>query len=1176
MISRQPIQFSPFKGLVPYTEADAQYFFGREGIRDNIIGSLQAYRLTLLYGASGVGKSSLLHAAVVPYARKMAQQSMVDSGLSQPEFSIITFNAWRDDPIAGLARAIHANLADFLNAPPRLPVQATLTAALNQWKNETQSELYIILDQFEEYFQYHAGDQGPLATQLPLAVSQSQQRIKFLISIREDAVAKLDLFKGRIPNLFNHIERVRPLSLDEARTAIEGPIQRYNAESPVSVSIEPELLNKVLENVKRVDILTDRGGMAPGQEHVDAAILQQVMSKLWEEDIGRIGGRVLRLSTFNGLGGAKKIVSNHFSSTMEKLTLQDREIAAAIFRYLVTPSGTKIAQTAADLAAYSEQPDEAVSSVVKELSRKDIRILRTISPPPNQDGGKCEERYEIFHDVLSGPINEWWRNYEADARATRDALRERAKVRVKFARMAFAALAVILVGVSLLTVYAFRQKASAANWARREKEAAEKERIAKAAEVYHKEGAFREAKRAQDAEEFAKEQAKKAQAAEIAATRAKNEALTARDLANKRTQAMIAARKTDLLYRQAYRQSRRTEQREQAIKNFEEALKVYTNSKEEVDYQAATETYLNMGGVYLDDVKEDPAARSFQHALLRTRNPPERAWVLTNIADAYKEVYPWSFGAEVDPTRIATDRYSQALTIYQQLNDANNQADVLLRLAVLKYQETNDFRGGNSRTDREEAFKLIEAARNLYEQANNPGGQGNALLTRAKMETPPQAYIPAELASALIYKYQEALNQFQRAKDVTRQIEIHNKLVQLFEAAGQIDASRAHLAMISTLYTDRKDDSALTATRAATAVFNLKHTPPTSEDFVKYIADYKEAAKLYEKGGRLDKAAFAWKRMGTDYYPKAKLTSDAKKALEKAAELFGRNQDYQRQISTLYELAKTSSQTDKTQTLCYLDEIVAIVDRLQGREKAPGLLYLGSGYLAVDKSIQASKHFEDALALYKDPQDLANQRATLERISGEYLGRSMVDDGINILNRLLQSYKGNAVGEAKTHMSLAAAYAKQNKAETAVENYTRAAKLYADEHYFFEQVRGLFEIGKIRYDGARFDQAITVLEDARNILKRRPYLSNTPEVLMLLAQSYGANKQDQKALSLYEEAANAYNANSRRQDEAKALKAISEIYEAQGDAKNAQLYKERAEQAAKPMPGGPQQGPPGP
>lgn len=63
----------PFVGLRSFTENDADYFFGRENdIR--IIGSnLKVHRLTLLFGESGVGKSSVLCAGVVPALRQEAQ-----------------------------------------------------------------------------------------------------------------------------------------------------------------------------------------------------------------------------------------------------------------------------------------------------------------------------------------------------------------------------------------------------------------------------------------------------------------------------------------------------------------------------------------------------------------------------------------------------------------------------------------------------------------------------------------------------------------------------------------------------------------------------------------------------------------------------------------------------------------------------------------------------------------------------------------------------------------------------------------------------------------------------------------------------------------------------------------------------------------------------------------------
>jgi hypothetical protein len=63
----------PYKGLQAYTEEDGNYFFGRDADSDLVIANLMASRLTLLYGPSGVGKSSLLQAGVVRHLHRLAE-----------------------------------------------------------------------------------------------------------------------------------------------------------------------------------------------------------------------------------------------------------------------------------------------------------------------------------------------------------------------------------------------------------------------------------------------------------------------------------------------------------------------------------------------------------------------------------------------------------------------------------------------------------------------------------------------------------------------------------------------------------------------------------------------------------------------------------------------------------------------------------------------------------------------------------------------------------------------------------------------------------------------------------------------------------------------------------------------------------------------------------------------
>jgi len=98
---------SPYKGLAPFedSDVDALLFFGREHESEVIAANLIASRITVLYGPSGVGKSSVLRAGV---AHRLRQER---------EAEVIVFATWTGDAVAGLVEAAGGtgrNLADAL------------------------------------------------------------------------------------------------------------------------------------------------------------------------------------------------------------------------------------------------------------------------------------------------------------------------------------------------------------------------------------------------------------------------------------------------------------------------------------------------------------------------------------------------------------------------------------------------------------------------------------------------------------------------------------------------------------------------------------------------------------------------------------------------------------------------------------------------------------------------------------------------------------------------------------------------------------------------------------------------------------------------------------------------------------------------------------------------------
>ena len=421
----------PYAGLMPFTEEQADFFFGREAEREIITANLMASRLTLLYGPSGVGKSSVLNAGVAHYLR--AEQAHAKKG--KPEFGIVTFRTWRDDPIVGLEHAIGEEIGRPLAG-------TTFSDRLVNGTEAVTGDLLIILDQFEEYFLYHvtADGDGTFAVEFPRVVNRPDLRVSFLVSMREDSIAKLDFFKGRIPNLFDNYLRIDHLERSQARDAIVKPIEEFNRQQPAGtppMRIDPALVDMVLNQVTRGRVAiagTGKGrlGRGTGGQSDDARVetpyLQLVLTRLWQEETAA-GSRELRASTLERLGGAGHIVATHLDAALAALTPEERDAAAGIFQYLVTPSGTKIALGVDDLAQYAKRKKEEIQPLLVRLSSGENRILTPVAPPPDQPS---RESYQIFHDVLAAAVLEWRNRYKAaaerkDAEARAEEQRQRAE-----------------------------------------------------------------------------------------------------------------------------------------------------------------------------------------------------------------------------------------------------------------------------------------------------------------------------------------------------------------------------------------------------------------------------------------------------------------------------------------------------------------------------------------------------------------------------------------------------------------------------------------------------------------------------------------------------------------------------------------------------------------------------
>ena len=280
-------------------------------------------------------------------------------------------------------------------------------------------------------------------------------RVHVLLGIRDDALAELDAFKGRVPGLFGNVLRLDHLDVDAARAAIVEPLAEFEVLGGVPMAAEAALVAAVVDQVAsgRIERRLAGRGMVDGRRGARprrGAVPPARDGTALGSRAGGVGCHPRRDA--RGARGAGRIVQQHLERALGTLDAPDRDLVARLFHQLVTPSGTKIAHGVGDLSRYAGEPPERLEDVLHALSSE--RVVRAV---PGRNGGG--PRYEIYHDVLAGAVLDWGARHEADRAlaSEREAARRRHRRMAAIVVLALVALALM----GLLTAYAFSQRSEA-------------------------------------------------------------------------------------------------------------------------------------------------------------------------------------------------------------------------------------------------------------------------------------------------------------------------------------------------------------------------------------------------------------------------------------------------------------------------------------------------------------------------------------------------------------------------------------------------------------------------------------------------------------------------------------------------------------------------------------------
>lgn len=226
----------PWPGLAAFDEFSRAYFHGREGEIEELARRVEQMPLVVLFSKSGLGKTSLLRAGLLPRLRERR---------FLPVYVRLVFHPDAPALVDQLRDALRATLAaERVDTPPPGPTESLWRylhrSGLEFWsaQNFLVTPLFV-LDQFEEVFTLgaahpaavarFAADFGDLAeNRIPPGLESTEDMqtrampYKLLVSLREDFLPELEGWRAAIPSLGRSRMRLLPLTPAQALDAVLG------------------------------------------------------------------------------------------------------------------------------------------------------------------------------------------------------------------------------------------------------------------------------------------------------------------------------------------------------------------------------------------------------------------------------------------------------------------------------------------------------------------------------------------------------------------------------------------------------------------------------------------------------------------------------------------------------------------------------------------------------------------------------------------------------------------------------------------------------------------------------------------------------------------------------------------------------------------------------------------
>lgn len=403
----------PWLGLASFTEESRGYFYGREEEVAELARRVQRKLLTVLFGMSGLGKTSILRAGLVPRLREQGYCPIyvrVDYGRDSPE------------PAEQIKQAIKrtARRAGEWTQVGVAAAGESLWEYLHHRDDVLRDESgktlipLVIFDQFEEIFTLAQSDdfgraraatfiadladlvenrpphelEARLETDDTLAERFDFARgdYRVLIALREDYLAPLEGLKNAMPSITQNRLRLAPMTGTQAMSAVLKPGKGL-----------------VSEEVAAAIVRFVAGGAELANAEVEPSLLSLICRELNDARIAE-GRPEISLDLL--AGSHATILSNFYERALAD---QPPAVRRVIEDELLTGSGFRENVAEESLVEQFKEAGAAPGTVPLLVNRRLLRIEERLDA----------RRVELTHDVLCGIVK-----HSRDQRHEREAREE--------------------------------------------------------------------------------------------------------------------------------------------------------------------------------------------------------------------------------------------------------------------------------------------------------------------------------------------------------------------------------------------------------------------------------------------------------------------------------------------------------------------------------------------------------------------------------------------------------------------------------------------------------------------------------------------------------------------------------------------------------------------------------